>query len=54
MRLASRGSRKITDVEEKIEDEAELAHVRRQAQRVYVKSILAAVVMTLIVLMLPK
>jgi hypothetical protein len=38
---------------EKIEDPAELAQVRRQARRVQIKSILAAVPLTLIALALP-
>ncbi len=54
MGLASRSSRKITDVEEKIEDGTELAQVQQQARRVYVKSVAAAIAMTLIVLLLPK
>ena len=53
MGLASRGSRKLTDTEEKIEDAAELAQVQRQARRVYIKSIAAAVILTLIALALP-
>jgi hypothetical protein len=51
--LASRSSRKLTDKEEKIEDPAELAQVKRQARRVNVKSIVAAIVLTLITLALP-
>jgi phosphotransferase system HPr-like phosphotransfer protein len=51
--LAARGSRQITDEVEKIEDEAELAQVRRQARRVNIKSLLAAVILTLIALALP-
>jgi hypothetical protein len=38
---------------EKIEDPAELAQVRSQARRVQIKSILAAVPLTLIALALP-
>jgi len=38
---------------EKIEDEAELAQVRRQANRVQTKAILAGAVLTLIALVLP-
>jgi hypothetical protein len=46
-------SRKLGDETEKIEDEAELAQVRRQARRVQIKSFLAAVPLTLIALALP-
>jgi hypothetical protein len=42
----------LGDEVEKIEDAAELAQVRRQARRVQVKAILAAVPMTLIALAL--
>ncbi|HVN55188.1 MAG TPA: hypothetical protein VMT46_12720 [Anaerolineaceae bacterium] len=38
---------------EKIEDAAELAQVRRQARRVYAKSFLAAIPLTLLGLALP-
>jgi hypothetical protein len=38
---------------EKIEDPAELAQVRRQARRVQIESILAAIPLTLIALVLP-
>jgi len=51
--LASRGSRQLTDEIEKIEDEAELAQVRRQARRVTIKAFLAAIPLTLIALALP-
>ena len=54
MGLASRGSRQLTDEIEKIEDEAELAQVRRQARKVSIKAFLAAIVLTLITLALPK
>jgi len=52
--LASRGSRNLTDKIEKIEDEAELAQVRQQARKVSIKAFLAAIVLTLIALALPK
>jgi len=52
--LASRGSRNLTDKIEKIEDEAELAQVRRQARQVSMKALLVAIPLTLIVLALPK
>ncbi len=41
------------DKVEKIEDLAELAQVRRQARRVNIKSILAAIPLTLVALLLP-
>jgi hypothetical protein len=43
----------LSDRAEKIEDPAELAQVRRQARRVQIKAILAAVPLTLIVFALP-
>jgi hypothetical protein len=52
--LASRSSRNLTGKEEKIEDEAELAQVRRQARRVNIKAFLAAVILTAIALALPQ
>ncbi len=54
MGLASRSSRNLTGVEEKIEDEGELAQVQRQARRVNIKSVIAVAVLTLIVLLLPR
>jgi hypothetical protein len=51
--LASRRSRNLTDKIEKIEDEAELAQVRRQARKVNIKAFLAAIVLTVIALALP-
>ncbi len=51
--LSARQSRKLGDRMEKIEDAAELAQVRRQAKRVQIKALLAAIVLTLIVLVLP-
>ncbi|HEY5982275.1 MAG TPA: hypothetical protein VIU38_02290 [Anaerolineales bacterium] len=53
MNLARRSSRQLTDVVEKIEDPAELAQVRWQARRVYIKSVLAALALTLLALALP-
>jgi hypothetical protein len=52
--LAPRSSRNLTGKEEKIEDEAELAQVRRQARKVNTKAFLAAIVLTVIALALPK
>jgi hypothetical protein len=43
----------VGDAEEKIENPEELAQVRRQARRVNIKSILAAIPLTLIALVLP-
>lgn len=54
MALAARGSRKLGDTVEKIEDEAALAQVRRQARRVTFKAFLAAIPLTLIALALPQ
>jgi hypothetical protein len=48
--LSARQSRKLGEHMEKIEDPAELAQVRRQANRVQVKALLAGVVLTLIAL----
>ncbi|MGA7192132.1 MAG: hypothetical protein WBW94_00775 [Anaerolineales bacterium] len=53
MGLASRSSRNLTGTIEKIEDEAELAQVRRQARKVNTEAFLAAIAFTLIVLALP-
>jgi hypothetical protein len=52
--LASRSLRNLTGEIEKIEDETELAQVRRQARKVNVKAFAAATVFTLIVLALPR
>ena len=51
--LANLNSRKIGDQMEKIEDVSELAQVKRQARRVQVKALVAAVPLTLIALLLP-
>jgi hypothetical protein len=51
--LASRSSRKFGDEEEKIEDEAELLQVRRQARRVILRAFLVALPLTLIAYFLP-
>jgi hypothetical protein len=51
--LASRGLRNISDKEEKIEDKEELRQVRRQAQRVIIKGVLAAIPLTLLTLLIP-
>jgi hypothetical protein len=54
IKYAARDSRKLGDAEEKIVDRAELAQVRRQARRVLIQSIAAAVVLTCIALVLPS
>jgi hypothetical protein len=54
VRLAARGSRKVGDEVEQIEDSGELAQVRRQARQVRIKAFLAAVPLTLIALALPS
>jgi hypothetical protein len=51
--LSARGSRNLNDYDEKIKDKDELAQVRRQARRVWLKSFLAAFVLTLLALTLP-
>jgi hypothetical protein len=51
--LSALGSRQIGEQREKIEDPAELAQVRRQAQAVQRKAFLAAVPLTLLVVALP-
>lgn len=54
MNLAARGLRHVTDEVEKIEDEAELAQVRRQARAVNVKSAVTAAALTLLALLVPS
>jgi hypothetical protein len=51
--LAARGARKFGEQEEKIEDQAELQQVRRQARRVILKGLLAAIPLTLLAYLLP-
>jgi hypothetical protein len=51
--LARRGTYNLNDKEEKMEDAAVLAQVRQQARRVNIKSLLAAIPLTLIALALP-
>ena len=53
MSLASRGLRNISDKEEKIEDQADLRQVRRQALRVILKGVLAAIPLTVLAYLLP-
>lgn len=52
MGLAARGSRNLYETEERIEDAAELAQVERQARRVNQKTLLAALIATLLVMAL--
>jgi hypothetical protein len=51
--LASRGSRKFGEYEEKFEDQAEIFQVRRQARRVVLKALIAALFLTLLVYFIP-
>jgi hypothetical protein len=51
--LASRGLRHISDKKERITDKAELNQVRRQALRVIVKGVLAALPLTLLAYLIP-
>ncbi|MDR3575734.1 MAG: hypothetical protein P4L50_17885 [Anaerolineaceae bacterium] len=53
MGLSARGSRQLGEEVEKIEDAAELAQVRKQARKVNMESLLAAIPLTLIVLAIP-
>ena len=53
MALASRGLRNLSDREEKIEDQAELKQVRRQALRVILKGVLAAIPLTILAYLIP-
>jgi hypothetical protein len=51
--LSARGSRKTGDRVEKIEDAAVLEQVRRQALKVHLKSLVAALILTLLALAIP-
>lgn len=53
MSLAARGLRHISDKKERINDKAELNQVRRQALRVIVKGVLAALPLTLLAYLIP-
>ncbi len=44
----------MQDQVEQIEDAAELAQVRRQARRVQIKALMAAIPLTLLALLLPR
>jgi hypothetical protein len=46
VRLASRGQRDMDAGPQEIADAAEAAQVRRQAQAVYIKSIISAAILT--------
>jgi hypothetical protein len=52
--LARINARQFADGVEKIEDQAELAQVQRQARKVMIKAFLVAVPLTLIALALPQ
>jgi len=51
--LASRGLRHISENKERITDTSELKQVRRQALRVIIKGVLAALPLTLLAYLLP-
>lgn len=53
MFLAARGLRNMGDGEEEIEDPEELNQVRRQARRVHIESVLAALALTAMAVILP-
>ena len=53
MGLAARGSRQLGENKEQIEDQAELIQVRRQASKVQMKSMAAALGLTLLALLIP-
>ena len=54
MRLAARGTRNVSGVEETIEHGAELAQVRAQANRVKIEATLSGVGLTALALLLPR
>jgi hypothetical protein len=51
--LAARGSRQLGDEIEQIEDVEELAQVRKQARKVQMKAVAAALLITLLAFLLP-
>jgi hypothetical protein len=53
VRLAAQGLRDMDDGPEKIEDDAVLAQVRKQARKVYMESIASASIVTLIFALIP-
>jgi len=52
--LASRGARNMDSGEEKIEDPALVEQLQQQAKKVYGESLGFAVIITILVLFLPK
>lgn len=54
MSLAARGSRNMDNGIEKIEDDWLLAQVRRQARKVYIKALVSAAALTLLVAFIPR
>ena len=53
MALASRGARQFGEKAEKIEDDAELKQVRRQALKVQLKASLVGLVLTALAFLIP-
>ena len=53
MNLASRGTRDMDSGIEKIQDDAVLAQVRRQARKVNIELIVTAAVLTILILLIP-
>ena len=53
MRLAARGTRNMDNGDSTVEDDMLKARLRSQAAKVYVESILAAVVVTALFLLIP-
>jgi hypothetical protein len=51
--FARQNARKLGDQLEKIEDESELAQIRKQATRIQIKAVLVGLLFTAIVLLLP-
>jgi len=51
--LTAKQSRKLGDKMEKIEDPAELAQVQRQARKVQMEALIAAIPLTILALLLP-
>lgn len=47
------GTQKLTDKMEKVEDQAQLAQMRRQARKVMIKAMLVAIPLTLLAFLLP-
>ncbi len=54
MALAARGARNMDAGIEKIEDESVVRQIRRQARKVYVKSLVAGVLLTTLVALIPN